>query len=58
LIDIERWLGPDVNGAGAKEVLAWGVSVGYVKDDSLVAIIGKSFGGMSDNEACQPLFLV
>lgn len=42
LRDIERWSGLDLDRTyRAKEVLGGRVSVGYVEDDSLVAIIGQ-----------------
>ena|GEM_PF-4960276 len=59
ILDIERWSGPDVDRIDrAKEVLGGRVSVGYVEDDSFLAIIGEARYGMSDHEPCQPLFLV
>lgn len=48
-----------MNGADrAKEILGGRVSFGYVENDSFVAIIGKTFYGLSDYMPCQPLFLV
>ncbi|MFZ0015506.1 MAG: hypothetical protein WAL25_15485 [Acidimicrobiia bacterium] len=45
--------GPDVDRADkAEEILGGGVSVRYVEDDFLVAILGETCDGMGDYVAC------